>query len=613
MMWERSGTMSRSRGAGRIAALALGGLVFAAVGISCASPPRLPDGYLGPKQSKRILEKTLTIRLDPDLGHLDGAERRTLTLLIQVGEATQTLYERSRHHQAERALRELRELDTRLGHPRATGNLLQLYRLFKGPTGRGLDGEEMTFLPVDDKVPGRNVYPWGVTKEEINAYLAGHPEERASILAVRTLVRRATPENLRRDVRTLKKYEILGTLHPRLESRLVARLDAEPGGFYAVPYSVAYATELMAIYGKLQEAASTIEETDAEFAGYLRHRAVDLLRDDYEAGDAAWVTGRFGKLNAQIGAYETYDDQLYGVKGFFGVSVLVKDRMMTSSMNSVAGWLQELEDIMPYGNRKTVRQDIPIGVYNVVADFGQARGTNTATILPNESRIVRKYGRTILIRENILRNPVLFEARTTAFKSAVAGEFHADYRPDGDLFRTLFHEIGHYLGPDRTRDGRTLDNALEEDASILEELKADLVSLFVAKRLLKKGYYERPRFRAVEAAGIRRVLRKTPPRKSRVYATMELMQMNYFLDKGLLEFDRSKGKLVIHYDRYHPAVEAMLQEVFELQSRGDKAEADRFIAKYAVWDRNLHGRIAKAMKKAERYRYVLVRYAALGE
>jgi hypothetical protein len=36
------------------------------------------------------------------------------------------------------------------------------------------------------------------------------------------------------------------------------------------------------------------------------------LSDDYESGDAAWVTGHFKTLNAQIGSYETYDDELYG-------------------------------------------------------------------------------------------------------------------------------------------------------------------------------------------------------------------------------------------------------------------------------------------------------------
>ena len=36
--------------------------------------------------------------------------------------------------------------------------------------------------------------------------------------------------------------------------------------------------------------------------------------------------------------------------------------------------------------------ELPTGVYEVIADFGQSRGTNTATILPNEAYIARRYG-----------------------------------------------------------------------------------------------------------------------------------------------------------------------------------------------------------------------------
>ena len=99
----------------------------------------------------------------------------------------------------------------------------------------------------------------------------------------------------------------------------------------------------------------------------------------------------------------------------------------------------------------------------------------------------------------------------------------------------MFHEIGHYLGVDRDRNGRSLDVALEEDSSIIEELKSDLVSLFLVDALVEKGYYSPERARAVRASGIRRVLRKNKPKKSQAYATMEVMQMNYYLEKGLLE------------------------------------------------------------------------------
>ena len=90
----------------------------------------------------------------------------------------------------------------------------------------------------------------------------------------------------------------------------------DPKGLYAVPYAVAYAPELMRAFTHLIAAADDLEASDEEFARYLRNRARDLLTNDYESGDASWVTGRFKRLNAQIGAYETYDDALFGVKAF---------------------------------------------------------------------------------------------------------------------------------------------------------------------------------------------------------------------------------------------------------------------------------------------------------
>jgi hypothetical protein len=363
----------------------------------------------------------------------------------------------------------------------------------------------------------------------------------------------------------------------------------------------------------LNEAAAILENDDPDFAAYLRHRAVDLLRDDYEAGDAAWVTGSFGNLNVEVGSYETYDDELYGVKSFFAVSLLVKDPMMSSTVETVKTWLQEMEDHLPYEHQKRVRGDIPIGAYNIIADFGQARGSNTATILPNESYITRKYGRTILLRNNILTDPDIFEIRRAAFNAAVSEEFHADFDRKGGFFRTLWHEIGHYLGPDVTKDGRTLDIALEESSSILEELKADLIALYVSKKLYKKGYYNQPRLRSVQTSGVRRLLQKNEPKRIQVYNTMQLMQLNYYLENGLLEYDKKKKKLIIHYDQYHPVVESMLREVLALQYEGDKSAADAFIDKYRAWEKDPHERLAKAMKKAETYRYVLVRYAAMGE
>ena len=378
-----------------------------------------------------------------------------------------------------------------------------------------------------------------------------------------------------------------------------------------MPYAVAYADELITTYGLLNEAASALQKDDDEFARYLRNRARDLLSNDYESGDAAWVTGHFKDLNAQIGSYETYDDELYGVKTFFGVSLLLTRPQETSALRQAMKGLQALEDSLPYEHHKRIREDIPVGVYDVIADFGQTRGGNTATILPNESYLARRYGRTILLRANIMRDPNIFSSVLDTLTSALGPEQAKALTPDGNFYRTLWHEVGHYLGVDRTKDNRDLDDALQEDASVLEEMKADLVSLFVAEALHKQGYYSDAQLRSVYAGGILRVLQNNKPRRDQPYNTMQLMQWNFFLENGLLSF--KDGKLQVHYDKYHTVVGKMLAKTLDVQYEGDKAAADRFIEQYTKWDDNLHGIVAKNIRDQQRYRFRLFKYAVLAE
>jgi hypothetical protein len=175
-----------------------------------------------------------------------------------------------------------------------------------------------------------------------------------------------------------------------------------------------------------------------------------------------------------------------------------------------------------------VREDIPVGVYDVVADFGQSRGGNTATILPNEAYLARRYGRTILLRANIMRDPDIFESTSKTFAAAVGEQQASELTSDGNFYRTLWHEVGHYLGVDRTKDGRDLDEALQDTSNTLEEMKADLVSLFVADALHKQAYYTDAQLRSVYAGGILRVLQNNRPRRDQPYNTMQLMQWNFF-------------------------------------------------------------------------------------
>ena len=567
----------------------------------------LPTGYWPLEKSQPIIDKTQTITLSADPAKLSDGERKAVAKLIEAGQIFQKLYEEQRHPKALESYRALVQLDKRTGSTPATQNLLTLYRLFQGPIATTLENKREPFLPVDPLQPGKNVYPWGIAKEAVDP-------NRADLLDLRTVVRSVVPPNIQADLATLRKYPALQTLHPKVLGEL-QRLQsgAAKESLYSVPYAVAYADDLMKAYGLVNEAADAVAKDDDEFARYLRNRARDLLSNDYESGDASWVTGRFKNLNAQFGSYETYDDELFGVKTFFSFCLLQSRPAETTALRQAMKGLQALEDSLPYKNHKRIREDIPVGVYDVVADFGQSRGGNTATILPNESYLARRYGRTILLRANIMRDTSLFAGTSSTLAAALGEQQAKELTPDGNFYRTLWHEVGHYLGVDRTRDGRELDDELQDNSNTLEEMKADLVSLFVAEALHKNGYYTDAQLRSVYAGGILRVLQNNRPRRDQPYNTMQLMQWNFFLENGLLSFDPATKTMRVHYEKYHDVIGKMLEKTLAVQYEGDKAASDRYIDQYTKWDENLHGVIAANIRAQQRYRFRVFKYAALGE
>jgi hypothetical protein len=60
-------------------------------------------------------------------------------------------------------------------------------------------------------------------------------------------------------------------------------------------------------------------------------------------------------------------------------------------------------------------------------------------------------------------------------------------------------------------------------------------------------------------------------------------------------------------------VRDLLGRVLAIQEAGDKSAADRFVAELTRWEDALHGVIARRIRDQEPYRYLLFRYAALGE
>jgi hypothetical protein len=142
-------------------------------------------------------------------------------------------------------------------------------------------------------------------------------------------------------------------------------------------------------------------------------------------------------------------------------------------------------------------------------------------------------------------------------------------------------------------------------------MKSDLVSSFTCAHLTGTGLMTDQVLRSVQAAGVLRVLQKNQPRSDQPYQTMQLMQMNYFLEHGLLDFDDVTARLTIHYDRYQQVIRQMLGDVLAIQSAGDRPRANAFIDKYIRWSPELHERLAVRLRESSRYRFLTVQYQVL--
>ena len=580
--------------------------------VAASAFAELPDGYWDTDKSQPILDTTMRLTLDPDLGHLTAAESRAVEELLAAGRIIHQLYEKQRHAEARDAKQALVELHEKTGKTGATRNLLDLFYLSKGPIATTLDNERLPFVPASTEDAGKNMYPAGLQRDEIDAYLGEHPDEATAILDLRAVVRRTSAENIAADFTRLDNYPEIDALHVELRPRLENLVD-DAGAFYAVPYALAYAGELRQIRQHLNTAAVHVAKETPDFAAYLRNRGRDFLSGDYESGDASWVTGDFDGLNIQIGSYETYDDSLLGVKATYAASILARDEEKSLALIDALAGLQDIENSLPYNHARRVSSRIPVGVYNVIADFGQSRGANTATILPNDADYARKYGRTILLRYNIMANPAIFANKKKGFDAVVDPCCNDDLTPEGGFNRTLWHEVGHYLGVTKTADGENLGEALADTADLIEEMKSDLVSLYAIPALRLSDYHDDDAVRAHYADGIRRTLQSVKPRPSQAYQTMQLMQFNFYMEYGLLEPGTESGLLVINYDRYHEAVTELLRQVLQIQYAGDYEQAREFVKRWSYWDDKLHGDIAERMNSAGGYRRTLVRYRALSD
>jgi hypothetical protein len=237
--------------------------------------------------------------------------------------------------------------------------------------------------------------------------------------------------------------------------------------------------------------------------------------------------------------------------------------------------------------------------YDLLAVFGAARNVLAET-LPNDADVTRRYGRRILMRRNFAEDENGFRNARARYAAVIDPDEVDELTVESDFTQTVGHELAHYVGPDTQPGGRKFADALGEDADIVEELKAEVMSFFIAAFLERAGEIDSERRRGVLASLVHAGLRINPPLRSQTYPVVRTMYLNRFLADGVVL--PHGDRFTIDHDRALEVVPPYVAEIVSLQTRGSPKDVAAYVDRWSAWgDHNR--RIAELMQQASLYRY----------
>jgi hypothetical protein len=418
-----------------------------------------------------------------------------------------------------------------------------------GPWDR-LEENEPFVEGYEEKPEGANFYPEDMTKEELETAAAESEERAKALKSLYTMVRR----NDRGDLET-------------------------------IPYSVFFEESFGSASNELRQAASLAE--DPALKRYLELRADALLSDDYRASDMAWMDMKDNTLDIVIGPIETYEDQLLGYKAANEAFVLVKDREWSARLSRYASLLPELQKALPVEEpykRESPGLQSDLNAYDVIyyAGDGNAGAKAIAVNLPNDEEVQLQKGARRLQLKNAMR--AKFEKILIPIAGVlVQAEERAAVAFDPFFENVMFHEVAHGLGIKNTIDGTgTVRSALKENASALEEAKADVLGLFMVEELAKRGELEDRELRDNYITFLASLFRSVRFGAADAHGRANLMQLSFLEEKGAFLYDPESKTYRVDLEKMGPAVRELAGVILKLQGDGDYDAVVRFQQKYQV-------------------------------
>jgi len=470
-----------------------------------------------------------------DLSRLSPADRQVLAKLVQASKIMDALYLRQAWAGNEAMLLDLVRDQTPEGRAR-----LHYFLINKGPWSR-LDHNEAIVPGAPPKPAGANFYPEGVTKEEIERWIASLSEaERARATGFFTVVRRS--------------------------GQTIA----------LVPYNQEYQNELAQAAALLREAAGLASEPTLK--AYLTKRADAFLSNDYYDSDVAWMDLK-GAVEPTIGPYEVYEDEWFNYKAAFESFITVRDEAESAKLQKFAGELQDIENHLPidpkHRNPK-LGASAPIVVVNEIYAAGDANhGVQTAAFnLPNDERVTNAKGSKRVMLKNV-QDAKFAKILTPISKVVLTPEDQKDIAFEAFFTHILVHELMHGLGPHNIIVGgrqTTVRQELKDTYSAIEEAKADISSLFAIQYMIDKGVLPKSLERQLYTTFLASTFRSIRFGINEAHGSGIAIQLNTLMDKGAVTVGPD-GTFAVDPVKAKEAVTGLTRDIMTIQAEGNYAAA----------------------------------------
>ncbi|MBI4114567.1 MAG: hypothetical protein HY445_01850 [Candidatus Niyogibacteria bacterium] len=302
---------------------------------------------------------------------------------------------------------------------------------------------------VFDKSQKPYYYPDDLSAEELEQYIEAHPEHKEEMLNPFSVVRR------------------------------------NGNALTTVPYSEIHRKELTKIRDLMEGASAFIEHR--QMKKFLKSRSDAFASNDYKESEIDWIHVVDAPIELTIGPYESYGDNIMGVKrDFFSILGLTLDNenKKVSRYQDLAlefdAYLGKKYGYSPSG------KITPMVVMDEIfaAGFYYYSFVPMAYNLPNDADILKSVGSKKVFVKNIMDARFNFLLRPIA-ERILKKEMMRTFDPWLYFLSTIGHELSHGL------EFNFSGSDFKELGSPLEEAKADIFGMLFLYFLSEKGLLDK--------------------------------------------------------------------------------------------------------------------------